>query len=285
MHSSTYRNHSSHMIPHLNAEPRWRQVRLGLRLVLLGYVVLAAAALAGPALLWLAFHADPALLGPTGAANAKNVLTVAGIIVLGVGVLVGSLPILAGQWLCMANAPSRNGARGLMLVALLCAFLGLGLTVMAPFVGGKWTYTALQDGLEALDRLDVLQGGLLVHLLGLALGLGSCLALCLFLRAIAGYFVYPEGARHVDVHLFVVSLLIGLSVGVPLMLRPLSSRPEAVLGLAAAWLVCFVWHLFLVGGARACISHGLETFRLKDAVPRTGPLGRLTLSGALRLKW
>src|SRR6266540_5246934 len=201
MHSGTYRHHSSHMIPHLNAEPRWRQVRLGLGLVLLGYLAVGAAAVAGSALLWLAFHPNQVPQGLADGEDGKNLLTVGGVAALGLGVLIGSVLVLAGQWLCLTNAPSRHSARELMLIALLCSILGLGITGLAPFVGGSWTYAALLTGVEGFDHLGLLSGGLLVHLLGLALGLGSCLTFCLFLRAIASYFGSPEGARHIDIHL------------------------------------------------------------------------------------
>jgi uncharacterized Tic20 family protein len=284
MSTATLRRHSSHMVPHLNAEPRWQTVRLGLTLVLLGYLTLVVGAVVGGAFLWAANNpAELARYLPVGP-EQKNTLTLFGVITLSLSVVVNIVLILIGEWLCMVNASHRQGARELGLVCLICTIVAFTLNVLTLFVGGTKNYEALQRGIDGVDRLEVLQGGGWVQLLGIALVLLNAFVFAQYMRAVAATFGDHGKSRSVDLHVGFASLMLGATIGVPLYIDPVSSRPDVLLGLGAGWLLCLFWHLLLIVGTRRCIALGLEALRRNEAPGRNGPVGQVVLASALRLR-
>jgi hypothetical protein len=84
---------------------------------------------------------------------------------------------------------------------------------------------------------------------------------------------FDARSRSIDAYLFVACLLFGASVGAAFLPVGLPGRSAMLLGLANAWLLCFLWQILLIAAVRRCIGGALR------AEPGTGRSGQHRIDG------
>jgi hypothetical protein len=262
------------------ARPRWREIRHGLVLAVGGNVLLAPGLL-GLLLLtrslseqWLA----PLALEPEDAG-------IIGVVLAGLGVL-GYVVGLVGRWRCLFHAPQGSSAKELQFACLLCYLVAPVCFVIAHFLGGQATYAALRSGPEALVGLDFLNGGVLLQVTGLLLVLLSVLLFSGFARAVARCMRDERGVSAGGRFFWFVAFLFGGTIGLFVEARH-SARPETVPVLALGWLLCLLWHTWLMRGtsrrlARLLKSQGSRVVPVRPASPSRAA-GQVVLQAATYL--
>lgn len=266
-----------------NSETGWRAVSRGLRLVVLGYVVLIGGTALGLALLRLGLADGPLVRNAAG--EDRGLLLLLALGALGLTALCSYGLVLVGQWRCLMYSPQAQHAKELMYVCFTCVLLASLLNGFGAYLDDGRTYAALRAGPDELDRLDLWGAGNLLQLGSAALGLFGAWVFSGFLRAVAGCLQDRAQARRVDVSLLLMGLLLGGSVGALFLVQRLSFRAQSVPWLVGGWLLCFALHLNAVHGVSRCLQAGLRR-GLSRTMVRIVPHGAVpmhTLSGLHRL--
>jgi hypothetical protein len=263
----------------------WRQIGAGLRIVSRGYCVLLLGSILSGALVWMVLTGRSVFGLGEGPHGDELLLTLTGLTIFLTAVFSYGL-VMYGQWRCMLFAPPRNSAKEVMYVCFHCVLVGSVLNAIGAYLDGGKTYAALQHGWEGLQELDPWSASNIMQIASILLGIIGSLVFSQYLRNVAECFSDRRGARAVDFNLWFMGLMIGGSVGAQLCVRQLALKWDTVPYLAAGWLLCFGWHLWLVLRVRRCVENGL----LKAAQDRApGPVAgavavlKHTLSGLHRL--
>jgi hypothetical protein len=241
------------------AAPRWRAVRQGLALAALGHGLLLAVAVPGLLLAGLAPRADRLGLLPGGLGEED--VEWLGLVLASAAAPLGYLLLLAGQWLCLANAPQGEGAKEWMFGSLLCLLIAPVLFAAAHFSGGAANYAVFQRGLAAMDDLTLRDLGSLLQVAGAGLVLLSCLLFTQFQRAARRSLAERTSSRLADGYCLFVFLLLGASAG-PAFTSRLAARHVVLQVLAVGWGVSWLWHFSLILGTRQAIHRTLRRLGL-----------------------
>ncbi len=269
---------------HFNTEAGWRSVSRGLRLVVLGYVVLIGGTALGLALLQLGLS-DALLVRRSAAGEDRGLLLLMALLSLGLTAVLSYGLVLVGQWHCLMYSPQAQHAKELMYVCFNCVLMASLLNGLGAYIDDGRTYAALRKGVDELDRLDLWSAGNLLQLGSAALGMLGAWVFSGYLRAVAGCLNDRARARSVDVSLLLMGLLLGGSVGALFLVQRLSFRAQSVPWLVAGWLFYFALHLNAVHGVSRCLQAGLRR-GLSRTMLRVVPHGAVTmhtLSGLHRL--
>jgi hypothetical protein len=108
-----------------------------------------------------------------------------------------------------------------------------------------------------VEKLDPWSAGNLLQLVSAGLGLFGSLVFNQFLRSVAICFQDRGRVRSVDLNLGFMGLLLGGSIGTLFFVKRVSFRTEFFPWLVTGWLLCFIWHLYLVHSAYRCVDEGL----------------------------
>jgi hypothetical protein len=252
------------------ARPKWREVRQGLVLALMGHILLLGPGLLGLVLIGPLADRAPDLvrLDETDSAYLAKAL-------LACGAGLGYLLLLLGQWRCLTRAPQGHGAKDLQFACLLCSLLVPLCFLTAHYLGGTATYTAFRDGLSEMIDLDPLNPGVLLQILGVVLGVLAALLFSGFTGALARCLGANKGGV-VNVYFWFVAFLLGGTVGVVLQVRryvPPDVLRLLLLVLVLSWLFAWLWHVMILGGAARRITRFLRD-RRSGSIPLRGPLAR-----------
>jgi hypothetical protein len=270
-----------------NALLGWRQISAGLRLVAFGYCALLLGSAVSAVLIWSALSDQP-LFGLNTGRDDRNLLP----LFLGASLLLTALfsygLVIAGQWRCLMYAPQRSNAKELIYICFHCLIVGSVLNGIGAYLDGVANYKALQHGWTGLQEIDAWSAGNLMQVGSILLGIAGSLVFSQFLRNVADCFKDRRRARAVDLNLWFMGLLVGGSVGAVICMRQLALRANALPWLAAGWLLCFGWHLWLVLRVRRCVDEGLRHITAEErAIPipvdGVGAVLTHTLSGLHRL--
>jgi hypothetical protein len=243
-----------------NTESGWKSVCTGLRLVVVGYVILIGGALAGWLLLRIGLDDGPIVrLTSRSTQDDRDTFILLGVLALTGAGLFSYGFVLAGQWQCLMYAPQRQHTKELMYVCFNLVLVGSLLNAIGVYLDGARTYAAIREGLDEVAKLDPLSPGTLLQLGSIALGLVGSLVFSQFLRSVASCFQDRARVRSVDLNLGFVGLLVGGSAGTLLCVARLSFRAEFVPWLVSGWLLCFLWHLYLVYSVCRCLEDGLTS--------------------------
>ncbi len=269
-----------------NSESSWRAVSRGLRLVVLGYVVLIGGTPLGLALLRLGLSDAPLIRTTAGAtAEDRDLVLLMALGTLALTALVSYGLVLVGQWHCLMYSPQTQHAKEMMYVCFNCVLMASLLNGLGAYLDDGATYAALRAGPDELDRLDMWSAGNLLQLGSAALGLIGAWVFSGFLRTVAGCLQDQRRARRVDLSLLLMGLLLGGSVGALFLVQRLSFRAQSVPWLVGGWLLCFALHLNAVNGVSRCLQAGLRR-GLSRTMIRVVPGGAVpmhTLSGLHRM--
>jgi hypothetical protein len=282
--TAKYVNASTETALQYNSETGWRAVSRGLRLVVLGYIILIGGTGLGLALLRLGLSDAPLIRTAAGAEDRDLVLLMA-LGALGLTALFSYGLVLVGQWHCLMYSPQAQHAKELMYVCFNCVLMASLMNGLGAYLDGGSTYAALRAGPDELDRLDLWSAGNLLQLGSAALGLLGAWLFSGFLRTVASCLQDRARARSVDVSLLLMGLLLGGSVGALFLVQRLSFRAQSVPWLVAGWLLCFALHLSAVNGVSRCLQAGLRrglSRTMIRVVPR-GAVAMHTLSGLHRM--
>jgi hypothetical protein len=269
-----------------NSETGWRSVSRGLRLVVLGYVVLIAGTPLGLALLRLGLSDAPLIRTPAGAtAEDRDLVLLMALGTLGLTALFSYGLVLVGQWHCLMYSPQSQHAKELMYVCFNCVLMASLLNGLGAYLDGGSTYAALRAGPDELDRLDLWSASNLLQVGSAALGLLGAWLFSGYLRTVASCLQDKARARSVDVSMLLMGLLLGGSVGALFLVQRLSFRAQSVPWLVAGWLFCFALHLNAVHGVSRCLQAGLRRglSRTMIRVVPGGAVAMHTLSGLHRM--
>ena len=267
-----------------NTETGWRSVGRGLRLVMLGYVVLLCGAGLGLGLLRVGMMDTP-VVRKVADPDDRDLVLAMGLLTLGLTALLSYALVLVGQWSCLMYSPQTQHAKELIYICFNCVLMASLLNGVGAYLDGGSTYAALRGGVDELDRLDLWSAGNLLQISSAVLGLFGAVVFSGYLRAVAGCFQDQSGARRVDLSLLLMGLLVGCSIGALFCVQRLSFRAWAVPWLIGGWLLCFVLHLNAVNAVFRCLHANLGR-GLSRQVPRVasgGAVAMHTLSGLHRL--
>jgi hypothetical protein len=236
------------------ARARWRAISRGLTLVVAGQLVLGLLGLAALALAGLAGPGAPLSDLPRQLDLQARPVLMALTLVGAVGFLAYFL-VLAGQVRCLAHLPENHPGKDLLLGSLFGTLAGPVLSGAAPFLGAD-LYPPLN---QELERLGWPQAGTVLQVGAGALGLLGLFLFARFLQVVA-YSCQDEGlAAKVEHHLLGGCVLLGGSVGLTFFAGQLAVPGLALLGLAAGWLACFLWHVTLVSATRRRLDRALRS--------------------------
>jgi hypothetical protein len=270
-----------------NPKHGWQEISKGLALVVGGYCVLIAGGLLASLTIALACGWGPAPLRQSMTQENRDDLLLLGLLMVGLTALLSYGLVLLGQWRCLMYAPERQGARELMYVCLNLVVIASLMNVAGGVLDGARTYAALRQGAAWVERLDWRGAGTLLQLGSAVVGLLASLIFSQFLRTVASCFNDRTRVRSVDFNLAFLGLLLGGSCGTFLYVQRLASKTEMLPWLAAGWLLCFGWHLWLVNRVRQSVRNALqeEPKPQGDGTAQAVPAGVLlhTLSGLRRM--
>jgi hypothetical protein len=240
-------NSSASRALHAPTRSRWAEVECGLKLIVVGYLVLVLLAVPG-AVCWALSQGSPLLpaLGPDGRDNAELLAIVLG---LG-GAMAGYLLCLLGQWRCLVYASQDHGAKELLFVCVLATLVAAPPAVAAPFLDGPWDRHALTRLLSAVEKLKAPAIGSVLQVVAVVLAFVSMMALSQFAKTVAVRFEDGLLARNVSAFSLYVCLLLGGSAGACFAFQQSTSSaawfPACAAGLAAGWAACLAWHAMLI---------------------------------------
>jgi hypothetical protein len=255
--------------------PRWRQLRQGLILALVGQPFALLLGLAG---LYLVTASDGPLTSRLDATPED--VSILGWMLVGGG-LFGYVLQVAGAWRCLFFAPQGHGAKDFQFACLLCVLAAPVCFAAAHYLGGEAVYAALQQGPDRLLRPDMLRAGPLLFLAGVACVLAGILLSSAFAGALSRCLNDVNAARTATAYFWFAAFLLGATVG--LILQAGRTRSAGVLpGLGAAWLLCLLLHAMLIHGTARRVGRFLRGERLKAAVKAPAPFPSPSLSGATR---
>jgi len=237
-----------------DAKSGWKEISRGLALVVRGYCVLIAGGLLALLFITLALGGGPAGLRMSINQENRDLLLLVGLLLVGLTALFSYGLVLLGQWRCLMYAPERQGAKELMYVCLNLVVIASLMNVAGTVLDGGRTYAALRGG----EQLDLRSAGTILQLGSALVGLLASLIFSGFLRTVASCFNDHSQVRSVDFNLAFLGLLLGGSCGMFLYVQRLASKSEMLPWLAAGWLFCFAWHLWLVNRVRQSVRNALE---------------------------
>jgi hypothetical protein len=270
-----------------NTDTGWFAISRGLRLVVAGYAVLIFGSIMALVLLRLGVGDRFIIINAEQSVQSRDTLILLGILTLAVTAVCSYGLVLTGQVHCLKYAPQHQQAKELMYICVNCVLLGAALNLTGAYLDGARTYAALQHGLGEVEGLDLWSAGTLLQLSSAVLGLIASLVFSQFLRNVASCFRDRARVRSVDLNLGFVGLLLGGSIGTLFCLQRFVLRIDLLPWLAAGWLVCFAWHLYLVCSVHRCVEAGLAPTvgrpmpALRHDLP--GKVSIHTLSGLHRL--
>jgi hypothetical protein len=242
----------------VNSDAGWQAVSRGLLFVVVGYLALIAGSVLGLLLIRLGVEDGPVIQHLNRDMEDRETFLLLGLAALGLTALFSYGLVLVGQWHCLRYAPQHQHAKELMYLCFNCLVVGSALNVAGAYLDGARTYAALRGGLDEVNRLDLGSTGNVLLLASMGLGLVASLVFSQFLRNVASYFRAEALVRSVDLNLAFVGLLLGGSLGTLFLVRRGAPKAELLPWLAAGWLLCFAWHLYLVNGVRRCVRQGLN---------------------------
>jgi hypothetical protein len=233
-----------------NAELARHYTGRGLRRVMQGYYLLVTTLVLGGIYVWLKAEGGTGVRLTRVTAEQTELFLMASLVPLALAALSGLGMVLLGLWNCLDNAPTRFSARALGMGALVCAVLAPTLVGYCAYTGGARHWSVLLHGLDGLTKLDFFRGPFLLLMVSLLFALFSFVFFSLLVRVLAA----GSGERHLTrgvIHnLLLTALVFGGTLGLPMHLYPRASLLPIVVGLAAVWAICFIWHVFLVAGVR-----------------------------------
>jgi hypothetical protein len=285
--TSKYFTDPSETALHFNTETGWQAVSKGLRLIAAGYFILIGGTIAGLLLLRLGLEDGPAIVAINIRFDDRENLLLLGVLTLGLTAVFSYGFILLGQWHCLMYAPQGHHAKELIYICFNCLLVGSALNAVGAYLDGARTYAALRQGLAEVEKLNPWSPGNLLQLGSAGLGLFGSLVFSQFLRSVATCFQDQGRVRAADLYLSFMGLLLGGSIGTLFFVKRLSFRTEFFPWLVTGWLLCFIWHLYLVRSASRGVDEGLlrssgvNTTGLSSE--ETGSIAIHTLSGLHRL--
>jgi hypothetical protein len=241
---------------HTVARPRWRQLRQGLLLVVLGQIMLYACV--GIAAAFLGPWSDDVV---SYLRVAREDVPIYGWGLGGGGALLGYLLLLLGQWRCLVYAPQGNAAKELQYAALTGALTVPLVFALARYLGGKEAFAALAD-------LDFFCLGAIMPILSLVTSVLYLLLLSAFARAVRCCLRDEKATRRAGYFFWFVGFLVGGTVGVVLQVRYNGGGTELVLALVLGWLLGLLWHLVLIVGTARGVARALKKQNSRE-VPTT----------------
>jgi hypothetical protein len=260
----------------------WRQIGAGLRMVSIGYCVLIVGGSVCWALIRLTLSGQTF---PSLAEEADQPFVLAWLIAssLVVTAVCSYGLVMLGHFRCMLYAPRRHCAKEVMYVCFQCLLVGSVLNGVGVYLDDGKTFAALQLGWEGVRILNPWSTANLMHLASLVLWVVSALVFSQYLRKVAECFDDRSGVNAVDLNLFFMCLMIGGSVGVCFCVGWLKLKGVTLVWLAAGWVLCLIWHLWLVLCIRRCVYDGLRKDSEEQIPPcPTGAIHTSTLSGLHR---
>jgi hypothetical protein len=268
--------------PQQYEESGWRQIRTGLLIVAIGYGVLILGSITSGALIRLAISGKY-LPSPGEEEDLQKVFTWLTASALVVTAVCSYSLVMLGQFRCMMYAPPRHCAREVMYVCCQCLLVAAVLNGLGVYLDEGKTFAALQDGWHGVRRPNPWSVANLMHLASFVLGVISTLVFSLYLRKVAECFDDSRGAKAVDLNLVFMGLIIGGSAGACLCMGGLKLKGVTLVWPAAAWLLCLIWHLWLVLRIRRCVYDGLRKAS-EERIPilPTGTMQTSTVSGLHR---
>jgi hypothetical protein len=217
-------------------QSRWKEVRKGLQLFVLGYCFLVLLAVPGLALLCFNQVQPTTAL----ATLTPKQVTVLGWILTGTGMVLAVSFLLLGQCHCLGHAPQRHGSRELMFTSLLCTVVGAACLATSWALGGTDNFKALIESVSDWRHYPIHQAPELLQLSGALLLLFNLLLLSAFLRALLKC-VAPSRTVLVSSLFWAVGFLGGATIG--FLMTPMTELLVIVCG---GWVVTFLWHLALI---------------------------------------
>jgi len=263
----------------LALQARWKEVRKGLKLVVLGYCFLILLAVPGLVLLFLS-QALP--VNPLPALSPTQVV-ILGWVLTGVGTTLMFGLLLLGQRRCLNHAPQLHGSRELMFICFLCTFVGAACLGISWGFGGLDNIKALVDILETWRHYPIRHAPELLQLAAALMFLLNCLFVTAFLRSVLKC-VAPSQTGPVSGLFWAVWFLGGATIG--LLMTPVSELLRIVSG---AWVVAFLWHVSLIlftrRSIRKVLSGKADQLRVDERHKKKPPSGlqRLTDDDATRI--
>jgi hypothetical protein len=220
------------------ARPKWKGIRQGLSLAMLGY--LGFVVLAVPCLV-LALPRGGSIVELVGL-DAEFASSL-GWALVELGALGGYGLVLLGQWRCLVHAQQAHAAKDIQFACVLCGLLAPACFAASQYLGGADNYVLLGRGIGSLDDLRILAGGGVLQLVGVLIVLLNILLFTSFARAVRRSLGEPDGG--VKAFLWAIAFLVGSTVGFLLNAQYLPSRNAwPVIGLC--WLLCLVWLALLL---------------------------------------
>jgi hypothetical protein len=232
----------------LALQARWREVRKGLKLVVLGYCFMILVAMPGLVLLYLS-QALPVNPLP---ALSPNEVVVLGWTLTGVGTTLMFGLLLLGQRCCLNHAPQLHSSRELMFTCFLCTFVGAACLGISWVFGGLDNIKALVDILETWRHYPIRHAPELLQLAAALMFLFNCLLFIAFLRSVLKC-VAPSRTGPVSALFWAVWFLGGATVG--LLMTPESELLRIVCG---GWVGAFLWFVVMILFTRRAIRKVLS---------------------------
>ncbi len=265
-------------------ESGWPEVHRGLRLILMGHLVLIGGIIA---FVWLFVSLSQINKGMRAGAGGKidwgEIAIFVGLAILGFVFLASYWMILVGQWRC-AKAPERCGAKWFIFTCLTCIIVVPLLNLASSFLGGSENYMLVKKGMDGVAQVRIATTGEYLQLVGAIISFVSFVAFTLFLRAVTVCFNDRNRQLNVDIYLFFTGVItiVGfyLSWTQPERFLEAAKMAQAgrgrqaprldpvLLGLVGASLISAVWFLCLIASVSRCIANGLAQYRSPLAVPK-----------------
>jgi hypothetical protein len=251
----------------LDAETGWPEVRTGILRILLGHLLAVGSILLLVALVAYAV-AQGAPANPTREVTVLEVVSLLGLVAVGLCQLFALAWIIRGQCGCLIYVPERCNAKWLMftciMLALVCpaaGFLGGILGANSPRKGHS---SPRQSATEIVQDMQNLQDNYPLDSVSTWLQFASPLIallsnvfFLLFLRAVGRCWENQLCIRSVDLYFYFLGALIGGAVAGPLLdpnlLGDAAYYGVIILGIAIA----FLWYLALLFIACNTITFGM----------------------------
>jgi hypothetical protein len=232
---------------------RWGEISRGLTLVLAGQLVLGLLALAALVLVGLTRAGAPLSALPR-EANLQARPVLIALALVGTVAFLAYFCVLAGQVRCLAHAAQSHNGKELLYGSVFATLAGPVLSGVAPFLNTD-TYVLLS---RELERLGWLRAEAVLQLGGGALGLLGLFLFARFLQVVARCCQDRGLEERIEYHLLAGFLLLGGSVGMTFFTPHPAQQTPALLGLAAGWLACFLWHVLLISSTRRRLDQTLH---------------------------
>jgi hypothetical protein len=231
-------NHSGSRELPIVGSPRWLAMRQGLRLTMMGYVLMALGALGGAMLFSSAIEQITVRPGTEDRASIPFSLALAGCILVG-----GHLLMLIGHFRCLLTAPQGNSSKELLFASVFCSIAMPLALLFGHLVGGAENYALVARGPRGLAELSLNQVSSVLQLAGLVFGLAGTLLFAGFLRGVRDYL--RISTTSLTAFFWYMAFLVGGTVGVFLNAKRITN-PDVWYALAFAWVGGFLLHIGVV---------------------------------------